>query len=107
MIDLEALVAAAVAAEVKRQLAALGVANSNAPAPALVTVAEYARARSISISTVRAAIREGRLAVERIGKRAVRVPANATIARPTKPTDRATIDREMESALGLGRAGRR
>ena len=65
------------------------------------------RARSISISTVRAAIREGRLAVERIGKRSVRVPANATIARPTKPTDRATIDREMESALGLGRAGRR
>ena len=49
-------------------------------APALVTVAAYAASRSISPSTVRAAIREGRLDAERIG-RAVRVSPTATIAR--------------------------
>ena len=52
-------------------------------APAFVTVAAYAAARSISPSTVRAAIREGRLDAERIG-RAVRVSPTATIARAVR-----------------------
>jgi len=49
-----------------------------APVPELVTVADYARARSISESTVRAAIRDGRLPAVKIG-RAVRVRAHAQI----------------------------
>lgn len=54
------------------------------PTPAdLVTVAEFARRRSISPSTVRHAIRDGRLPVTSIG-RAVRVAADATIGRPVK-----------------------
>jgi hypothetical protein len=44
-----------------------------------VTVADYAKSRSISVSTVRVAVRENRLAHIRIG-RAVRVLANAEIA---------------------------
>jgi excisionase family DNA binding protein len=47
-------------------------------APELITAAEFARRRSISISTVRAAIRERRLDVTRIG-RAVRIAADAQI----------------------------
>jgi excisionase family DNA binding protein len=49
--------------------------------PELITAAEFARRRSISKSTVRAAIREGRLEVTRIG-RAVRIAADAQIGRP-------------------------
>lgn len=45
-----------------------------------LTVAEYARRWSISTSTVRAAIREGRLEHSRVG-RAVRIPAGARIGR--------------------------
>lgn len=45
---------------------------------ALITVADYAHRHAISERTVRDAIRDGRLAHERIG-RAVRVPANAKI----------------------------
>jgi excisionase family DNA binding protein len=44
----------------------------------LVTVGEYARQKSISCSTVRAAIREGRLKAVRIG-RAVRIPIDADL----------------------------
>lgn len=43
-----------------------------------ITVAEYARRLSVSERTVRDAIRERRLAHERIG-RAVRIPAGAKI----------------------------
>lgn len=43
-----------------------------------LTVAEYARRWSLSERTVRDAIRDGRLAHQRIG-RAVRVPASAKI----------------------------
>lgn len=49
----------------------------------LVTVAKYAERCSISKSTVRAAIADGRLDAVKIG-RAVRIPANATIARPAR-----------------------
>lgn len=52
-----------------------------AAAPELISVAEYARRRSISISTVRAAIRERRLDATRFGRtgRAVRIAADAAI----------------------------
>jgi len=71
---LRELVAELVRAELdKRQALAAATA-----APELITAAEYARRYSISISTVRAAIREHRLDVTRIG-RAVRIAADATI----------------------------
>ena len=63
-----------VRAEVARALAV-------APAPTHVSVAEYAATRSISVSTVRNAIRAGRLPALRIGT-AVRVPVDAEIGRP-------------------------
>lgn len=46
--------------------------------PEMVTPADYAKRWSISVSTVRAAIREGRLPFERVG-RAVRIDAEARI----------------------------
>lgn len=69
-----------------------------------VTAAEYARRRSISVSTVRAAIREGRLEAVKIG-RAVRISANAEIGKPAKP--HAAAARDVRSARILGLAGRR
>jgi excisionase family DNA binding protein len=55
------------------------LATNSKPASAnLVTVADYAAARSISASTVRKAIREKRLPSTKIGT-AVRVPATAEI----------------------------
>jgi excisionase family DNA binding protein len=50
-----------------------------------VAVSEYAAARSISVSTVRNAIRNGRLPAIRIGT-AVRVPVDAEIGRPVITT---------------------
>jgi excisionase family DNA binding protein len=80
MIAVDAAIRALVT-EVVREVVREELAKQRPPGlPELVTVDEYAGQRSISVSTVRAAIREGRLSVERIG-RAVRVPAKATIAR--------------------------
>ncbi len=62
--------------------------------PEHVTIAAWARSKSISVSTVRAAIRDGRLPSIRIG-RAVRVPADAAIA------PRATAERPAERALKI------
>lgn len=57
-----------------------------------ITIAEYAKRWNISPSTVRAAIRDGRLAADRIG-RAVRIAANAKIAgrSPRDPAERARL----------------
>jgi excisionase family DNA binding protein len=99
--DLEAVVARLVRAEVDRRLAELGVTGAPPAWPALVTVAAYAAARSISPATVRAAIREGRLEAHRIG-RAVRVPAAAEIARPVRVrAGAATATAAAARALGL------
>ncbi len=49
------------------------------PTTTLVTVTEYARRWSISPSTVRAAIRERRLAVSRVG-RAIRIASDERIS---------------------------
>ena len=76
--------------------AAIGGAG---PAPTrLITVQEYAATRSVSVSTVRTAIRAGRLKATRIG-RAVRVSADAEIARATKAT---TANARAAASLGLG-----
>jgi hypothetical protein len=71
--DLEATIRAIVRDEIARAT----------PDASLVTVAAYAASRSISESTVRAAIREGRLAVIRYGRtgRAVRIKASDEIGK--------------------------
>lgn len=59
---------------------------STAVAGGLLTIQAYAASRSVSVSTVRAAIREGRLPTKSIGRgtkrAAVRIPADADIAPP-------------------------
>lgn len=70
-------------------------------APKLVTIATYAAARSISTSTVRQAIRRGRLAATHIG-RAVRIKATDEIARGPRPLDGDEIDRAWDRSLGVG-----
>lgn len=67
-----------------------------------ITVAEYAAARSISVSAVRAAIRSGRLPKVHSG-RAVRVPADVEIAAVEKA---ATAIERAERKLGLVQGGR-
>lgn len=74
-------------------------------APELVTAAEYGRRMSLSRTTVRKAIREGRLDVTRIG-RAVRIAAAAQIDQPRRSgggDDR--IRRATEIALRKLRGG--
>ena len=64
----------------------------------LVSVAAYAEARSISESTVRVAIREGRLDVVRYGRtgRAVRVRATDEIGeRPPSPLAKTPTERAL------------
>jgi excisionase family DNA binding protein len=62
---------------------------TTAPADELVTMATFARQRSISESTVRAAIRAGRLPAVKIG-RAVRVRADAQIGEPASSSNAST-----------------
>jgi hypothetical protein len=63
----------------------LELAKQPASKPASsVSIADYAKARSISVSTVRNAIRSGRLKAMKIGS-AVRVPAGEEIGRPLVP----------------------
>jgi excisionase family DNA binding protein len=76
----------------------------NDPAPALVTIAAYAARRSISVSTVRAAVKDGRLPAQKVG-RAVRVPADVEICKPATPQPESV--RDIRSARILGLAGRR
>lgn len=82
---------------VRAEIAAVLAERDRQPAPPdLVTMADYAAARSISISTVRAAIKDGRLEAHRIG-RAVRVrPGDeiATVAR-TKTNRNAVAARRL------------
>ncbi len=68
--------------------------------PAVVSVAAYARERSISESTVRKAIRDHRLDVVRIGS-ALRVPVAAVIGKRPVANDR--TDRARARLLGTGR----
>lgn len=98
MSDFETLIRSIVRDELER------AKNDQTPAPALVTIAAYAARRSISPSTVRAAIRDGRLPAHRVG-RAVRVPSEVEIAKPAKPHE--TAARDIRSARILGLAARR
>jgi hypothetical protein len=86
-LGLEELVRELVRSEVRAELAKT---STSAPAtPTYVTAAEYAKARSISVSSVRNAIRTGRLPALKIGA-AVRVRADVEIGAPVVPTEGAT-----------------
>jgi hypothetical protein len=69
-----------------------------------VTVAAYAKAHSLSQSTVRVHIREDRLDAIRVG-RAVRVRADASTGRPNPPRDPG--DERIDRILGLTRPRRK
>ena len=75
------LVRGEVRAEVAR------VMSSVPTRPTHISIAEYAAARSISVSTVRSAIKHGRLPALRIGT-AVRVPVDVEIGRPANEDTR-------------------
>lgn len=98
--DLEAAVRAVVRDELERRAGGAGAE--------LVTVAAYAGRRSISKSTVRAAIADGRLEAVKIG-RSVRIPANAAIERPARAADeveaRALARLGVRSRTGTPRRG--
>lgn len=64
---------------------------------ALVTMSQYAKSHGISISTVRTAIREGRLAATKIG-RAVRLAPDAKISPRTRRETK--IDRHLRLLSG-------
>ncbi len=65
------------------QLELAKVQTSQVRTRELVSVAEFAKTRSISVSTVRNAIRDGRLEATKIGT-AVRVRIDAEIGTPVK-----------------------
>jgi excisionase family DNA binding protein len=71
----------------------------------LVTVQVFAAAHSISPSTVRAAIRDGRLPAVKVG-RAVRVRADAEIGRPVEPNRADAPALRAEQILKMVRNGR-
>ena len=77
---IEALIRKLVREEIHAELAK----TTPPPATSYVSIAEYAKARSISTSTVRNAIRNGRLPAMKIGA-AVRVQRDAEIGRPVQP----------------------
>lgn len=68
---------------VRSELAAITVTSASPPSRQ-ISVAEYARDRSISVSTVRNAIRNGKLGAMRIGS-AVRVRGDEEIGAPMRP----------------------
>jgi excisionase family DNA binding protein len=92
--DLEDMIRKIVRDELAKQPA-------NEDAPEYVTVAEYARARSISDGTVHTAIREKRLPSIKIG-RARRVPAKVEIKPRAASQDDAT-ERARLVLLGGGK----
>ncbi len=104
---LRALIAKEVRVEVARQLAA---AEASPEPGGLLTVAEVAVRIGMSVSFVRAAIRDGRLQSERLG-RAVRVHASAVTAltaltHPRRTGPRVDPTARAERILGVGH-GRR
>lgn len=74
---------------VRRVMPEVLAATHAVPVDELVTMATFARRRSISESTVRAAIRDGRLPAVKIG-RAVRVRADAQIGKPAPSSSAST-----------------
>lgn len=81
--SIEDLVRTLVRDEVQRELAKVPALQVPTASP-YVSVADYAKARSISVSTVRNAVREGRLPAMKIGS-AVRVKSDAEIGTSVIP----------------------
>ena len=81
---IEELIRVLVRDEVQRELAKVPTLQVP-PASPYISVAEYAKARSISVSTVRNAVREGRLPAMKIGT-AVRVKSDAEIGTSVIPS---------------------
>jgi len=76
--------------------------NDEKPAAAVyITAAEYAGRHSISLSTVREALSDGRLPAMRIG-RAVRVEASAVIAPRARPDEDARRAQRITRILSRG-----
>jgi excisionase family DNA binding protein len=84
--DVEEVLRQLVRDEIRLELAKVPALQAPAASP-YVSVAEYAKARSISVSTVRNAIRAGKLAAMKIGT-AVRVPSDAEIGASVTPVVR-------------------
>lgn len=90
---------------VREELEQLLAARDRDATPDLLTVRSYAERHSISQSTVRQAIRDGRLQAQRIG-RAVRVPARGVIApRADAETPDAVALRILAGGAGTGGEG--
>ena len=81
--SIECLIRELVRDEVQRELAKVPALQAPVVSP-FISVAEYAKARSISVSTVRNAVREGRLPAMKIGS-AMRVQSNAEIGTTVVP----------------------
>ncbi len=96
MNGIEQLLEAMVRRVVREELAAAQAQ----PAEQFVTIAVYADAHSIGESTVRAAIRDGRLPSTKIG-RAVRISSTAKIAGKTTETSSIT-----DRVFGVMRGGK-
>lgn len=96
--DIETVLRSLVREEVDRALAAK---PKEPVAPTYVTIAEFANRRAISISTVRQAIREGRLPAKKLD-RAVRIPATAEILRSRDSQTTEDAKRAARSAKLLG-----
>jgi excisionase family DNA binding protein len=108
VIDLEQIIEQAVERAIERRFGKQAGADSG---PALVTIEQYADARSISTTTVRAAIRCGRLPATYFG-RAVRVPRDVEIGTtlPPAPAEGSIPSPEQAAVATLRRprkAGRR
>jgi hypothetical protein len=91
--------------EVRAEIARTAATTS--ALPRYVTVAEYAAARAISASTVRNAIRTGRLPALRYGA-AVRVPADVELGRPVaaNANRRASSPAERAEQIVVARSAR-
>lgn len=100
MSDLTSMVRAIVREEVQRAMADAKPARDG-----FVSVSDYAARHSISRSTVRAAIREGRLPAVRIG-RSVRIAWDASIATPVRVSGHVATKRESRVLSVVDRFGR-
>jgi excisionase family DNA binding protein len=76
------------------------------PSATEISVGEYAARHSLSPSTVRGYIRDGRLPAKRVG-RLLRIPANATIGTPVTATisKPETSKDRAKTILGIVRGG--
>jgi hypothetical protein len=76
------------------------IATVAKPTPTMMSVADYATAKAVCESTVRKAIRDGRLEHEKVGA-ALRIPADAEIRRRGGSGDVAE-DRAAKILRGIG-----